>query len=65
MYVPLLLNCKPEFVYVIRFEYPERVKSDASRRGAVSVEAMDLKVRPLSGKTFESGRGELILFKTK
>jgi hypothetical protein len=65
MYVPLLLNCKPEFVYEIRFEFPDVAKSDVSLKGAVSVEAVDLKVRPLSGKTFESGKGELILFKTK
>ena len=46
-------------------ELPDEAKSDVSLKGAVSVVEEDLKVRPLSGKTFESGRGELILFKTK
>jgi hypothetical protein len=68
MYEPVLLNWNPALVYEMRFELPDDVKSETKLKGAMRVEPVERNVRPLSGKTFESGFeavGTLIRFTIK
>jgi len=68
MYEPVLLNWKPPLVTEMRLELPELAKSETKLKGAFRVELVARNVRPLSGKTFESGtapEGTLIRFTIK